>query len=164
MQKHRCNFFKEWCHLEYTSLLYKLQGSFALMYRIKLLSNPILYYVLPEQVGKQDHTCNFHLEPVLMRHSDGQINSISNKIQRKNHLYCTKWSIYTVESNFLPISRSFEIPVCQISQFELNCISENKYKKEKLELRVSWKVKSKLKISKSVSAIDKKPQKFGSLC
>lgn len=65
-------------------------------------------------------------------------------------------SIYVVESNFSPISLSFDILVCQFSQFELNCINKNKDKKANLELQISWKVITKPKISKSISAVHRK--------
>lgn len=132
-----------------------VQGNVALMLRLTLLFNPILYYILPEQVGKKDnHMCNFYMESFLMRHSDYHFISFQTKYKGK--LIYIVQSIYVVESNFSPTSLSFEILVCQFSQFELNCISKNMYKKANPELQISWKVITKPKISKSVSAVHRK--------
>lgn len=72
--------------------------------------------------------CNFYMKSVLIRHSD--YHFISFQIKYKGKIIYIVPSIRVVESNFFPISLYFEILVCQFPQFELNCTSENKEKKQ----------------------------------
>lgn len=55
IQKHKCNFLKRM--MPSRTYFSAVQGNVALMLRLMLLFNPILYYILPEQVGKKRTTC-----------------------------------------------------------------------------------------------------------
>lgn len=80
-------------HAVYISLLYKSEGSFVLILRLQISFNTILFYLIPEQTGKQNHVCTSSHETFILPD-----NSTWKEIMKE--INWTKWSIYIIESNF----------------------------------------------------------------